>query len=154
MVSSRSCHRVQNPLCPPAPLHCSLVPLPLARCACPLYCMPTEHSSPLHSISIGLHDRRRITLLTLPHELLNKIAAHVVALPGLFPGSAFISPKPHWGTIVGLATASRAMRDVALRAWFHTMVLNDEEDWDVVAGFADVRFFVRLVPYSAILPVT
>lgn len=129
---------------PPAAFQRSLIP-PRARCASLVYCMPTEHSL-LHPPLCRLD--RRATLLVLPHELLFKIATHVVTTSGVFPGSTFISSKPHWGTIAGLASASRATRDVALRAWFTTLVLKGEEDWDVVAGFGDVRLFVRCVLIS------
>ncbi|KAF8599930.1 hypothetical protein BDV93DRAFT_590179 [Ceratobasidium sp. AG-I] len=118
--------------------------------------MPTGHSLHLSSTRTGRSNRQRTTLLALPHELLLKIATHVVALPGIFPGSTFISSKPHWRTVAGLATASRATRDVALRAWFTTLILKHEEDWDVVAVFAQVRFFVRelYVHSTAVSPTT
>ncbi|KAG8734902.1 hypothetical protein FRC10_011226 [Ceratobasidium sp. 414] len=88
--------------------------------------------------------RSRSALLSLPHELLFKIASHVVAVPGILPGSSFISAKPAWRTsIAGLANASRDARDVALRAWFRVLVLGDEEDWDIIGAFPAIRFSVK-----------
>ncbi|KAG8791766.1 hypothetical protein FRC12_008187 [Ceratobasidium sp. 428] len=89
--------------------------------------------------------RTRSALLSLPHELLFKIATHVVAMPGTMPASSLISAKPAWRTsIAGLANASRDTRDAALRAWFRILVLRDEDDWGIVlAVFSAIRFSVR-----------
>ncbi|KAG8700448.1 hypothetical protein FRC09_005952 [Ceratobasidium sp. 395] len=89
--------------------------------------------------------RTRSALLSLPHELLFKIATHIVAMPGTMPASSFISAKPAWRTsIAGLANASRDTRDAALRAWFRVLVLRDEDDWGIVlAVFSAIRFSVR-----------
>ncbi|KAF8749828.1 hypothetical protein RHS01_09828 [Rhizoctonia solani] len=83
------------------------------------------------------------SLLILPDELLQKIAAYVVFVPGIYLGTAFISAKPRWATIAGLASASRDARAVALRAWFRVLVLKDEEDWDVASRPSFINLFVR-----------
>ncbi|KAF8691016.1 hypothetical protein RHS03_08870, partial [Rhizoctonia solani] len=83
------------------------------------------------------------SLLILPDELLQKIAAYVVFVPGIYLGTAFISAKPRWATIAGLASASRDARAVALRAWFRVLVLKDQEDWDVASRPSFINLFVR-----------
>ncbi|KAG8689796.1 hypothetical protein FRC11_000538 [Ceratobasidium sp. 423] len=91
----------------------------------------------------GSHAPQTVSLLTLPDELIQKIAAHVVFVPGIYLGSAFISAKPRWATIAGLANASRDARTVALRAWFRVLILKDEEDWEAASRFSVVALFVR-----------
>ncbi|KAJ1306300.1 hypothetical protein OPQ81_010999 [Rhizoctonia solani] len=83
------------------------------------------------------------SLLTLPDELLQRIAAYVVFVPGIYLGSAFISAKPLWATIAGLANASHYARVVALRAWFRVLILKDEQDWEVASKFSIIPLFVR-----------
>jgi hypothetical protein len=95
-------------------------------------------------------------LRNLPLELLSKIAAYSTAAPGLYPTSTFISAKPPWSAIAGFATASRATRDIALRAWFRVLLLRGEEDWDVAAAFPMMRLSVReiYVHSGALSPTT
>jgi hypothetical protein len=83
------------------------------------------------------------SLLTLPHELVHKIVSHVAYAPGIYFGSTFISAKPRWPVIAGLASASRETRIVALRAWFRVLVLRQEEDWEVASGLSFINLFVR-----------
>lgn len=80
------------------------------------------------------------SLMTLPCELVDKIAAHVVSVPGVLHGSEFISAKPRWWAIAGLASASRETRIVALRAWFRVFILRKEQDWE---AFPFINLFVR-----------
>ncbi|KAB5589504.1 hypothetical protein CTheo_7055 [Ceratobasidium theobromae] len=93
------------------------------------------------------------SLMTLPCELVDKIAAHVVSVPGVLHGSEFISAKPRWWAIAGLASASRETRIVALRAWFRVFILRKEQDWE---AFPFINLFVRelYVHSSALWPTT
>ncbi|KAH7335018.1 hypothetical protein B0J17DRAFT_97201 [Rhizoctonia solani] len=84
-----------------------------------------------------------LSLLALPNELLHKIAAHVVFVPGIYIGSTFISAKPRWAAIAGLANASHEARVIALRAWFRVLVLKDDEDWEIASKSSIIARFVR-----------
>ncbi|CAE6480156.1 hypothetical protein ACGC1H_005293 [Rhizoctonia solani] len=99
----------------------------------------------LQPIHMNAQSTRRVpvSLLTLPDELLQKIATHVVFVPGIYLGSTFISAKPRWATIAGLANASHDARFLALRAWFRVLVLKDGKDWEVVSKFSTIAQFVR-----------
>ncbi|CAE6457631.1 unnamed protein product [Rhizoctonia solani] len=83
------------------------------------------------------------SLLALPDELLYKIGDYAVFAPGIYLGTAFISAKPRWAAVAGLASASHHARTVALRAWFRVLVLKDEEDWDVASRSSFITLFVR-----------
>ncbi|QRV98459.1 hypothetical protein RhiJN_26478 [Ceratobasidium sp. AG-Ba] len=99
----------------------------------------------------------RPSLLALPHELILKIAQHIVAAPGILPGTSFISAKPSWfGTIAGLANASRDTRDASLRAWFRVFIVREEGDWHAAITLSAVRFSVReiYVCSQAVSPAT
>ncbi|CUA67299.1 hypothetical protein RSOLAG22IIIB_07340 [Rhizoctonia solani] len=104
---------------------------------------PTTKLQPAHTNAQSTGSHVSVSLLTLPDELLQKIASHVVFVPGIYLGSAFISAKPRWATIAGLANASHDARIVALRAWFRVLVLKDEEDWEVASKFSIIARFVR-----------
>jgi hypothetical protein len=82
-------------------------------------------------------------MLTLPHEILLKIAGHAVDAQGILPSTSFISAKANWSAIAGLAGASRDTRHIALCAWFRVLVLRDEGDWEIAAAFPAVRLSVR-----------
>ncbi|CAE7059347.1 unnamed protein product [Rhizoctonia solani] len=106
----------------------------------------TPWTSELQSTHMNAQSTRShvpASLLALPDELLQKIAAHVVFTPGIYLGSAFISAKPRWATIAGLANASHDARSVALRAWFRVLVLKDKEDWGVASKFSIITLSVR-----------
>ncbi|CAE6439190.1 unnamed protein product [Rhizoctonia solani] len=110
---------------------------------------------PTH-MNVQLTSPRTLGLLALPDELLQKVAAYVMYVPGIYLGTAFISAKPRWAAIAGLANASHDARAVALRAWFRVLVLKDEEDWDVASRPSFITLFVRelYVHATAVGPTT
>ncbi|CAE6450912.1 unnamed protein product [Rhizoctonia solani] len=110
---------------------------------CPTKLQPTHMNAQPTRPIVSSHAPQAVSLLTLPDELIQKIAAHIVFVPGIYLGSAFISAKPRWATIAGLASASHDARAVALRAWFSVLILKDEEDWEVASKFSVIPLFVR-----------
>jgi hypothetical protein len=58
-------------------------------------------------------------------------------------------PKQGWEFFEGFSRASRPFRQLALRRWFSTLAIHDEEDWEYLSTHVWILRLVRSVQGEA-----